>query len=314
MRSLISTLALLAMAVAIYFYLSAHSDLLQSLENISLMQLCLLVALRILYITTFGLFMKLGVAKIGMRLNLLEWFGLQFVTIMGNQLTPFAGGVIVRAVYLKRRHSLSYPLFATLLLANHLAILLAASAAGFFICPFLPRLGAIRWMLMAFFALVMVAIGVILSLPVSHLPKRGRLKGLTSLMNDCLEGWSILRSDTPLLLAVFALASAGIALNCLSFSVTYLSLGFQGMDQAALILGILMPFMVVIYITPGNLGIQELLISMTSGVIGGGVGKGLLVALVIRASTLIPVFILGSMSGSVLLRRMGDPSAGSMKE
>jgi len=56
----------------------------------------------------------------------------------------------------------------------------------------------------------------------------------------------------------------------------------------------------LIYITPGNLGVQEIIISITSGFLGTGLGKGLLVALLIRATTLIPVFSLG-MIYSILL-------------
>jgi hypothetical protein len=110
---------------------------------------------------------------------------------------------------------------------------------------------------------------------------------------------------------VSLVAVAGLLLNGFSFWLAYHSIDFK-VHPAAIILVSLLPFFLVLfYITPGNFGIQEIAISLTSGFVGTGVGKGLLVALLVRATTILPVFILGPIFLYVLARNLSSLRLGS---
>jgi len=296
-KSIISISILLLTCCGIVYYLSLHQELLNSLWKISLTQVVVLIILRTLYTSTYGLFLKISIATLHIRLKPREWFGLPFITTMGNQLTPFAGGVIMRAVYLKQRHSLSYAQFATLLFANHLITFWVAGCIGILTCVFSPHLGPARWILAIFFSIVVVVIAIIVSLPPYSLSGQNML---IKTINNFFEGWSILKDDKTLLILVTLIAFIGVMLNGLSFGVAFYAIDLNVLPQTVLLVSLLPFFLILIYITPGNLGVQEIIISITSGFLGTGLGKGLLVALLIRATTLIPVFSLG-MIYSILL-------------
>ncbi|MEN6475599.1 MAG: hypothetical protein ABFD81_16415, partial [Syntrophaceae bacterium] len=151
-RSIASLALLLVTCWAIYVYLSSNHEVLHLLRDISLTQLAVLVTLRVFYTGTYGLFLKIATEKFSVHLGAKEWFGLPFVTTLGNQLTPFAGGVIVRALYLKQRHALPYATFGTILAANHFIIIWAAGFTGLLTCMLFGELGPSQWVWTAFFS------------------------------------------------------------------------------------------------------------------------------------------------------------------
>jgi hypothetical protein len=63
-------------------------------------------------------------------------------------------------------------------------------------------------------------------------------------------------------------------------------------------------FSLLVRITPGNLGIQEAVVSLSSGLLGIGTGQGLLVSLLIRVATMIPTFTLGPVFSFLLTRKL----------
>jgi uncharacterized membrane protein YbhN (UPF0104 family) len=302
-KSIISVSILLLTCCGIVYYLSLHWELLNSLWNISLTQVVILIILRTLYTSTYGLFLKISIAKLQIRLKPREWFGLPFITTMGNQLTPFAGGVIMRAMYLKHRHSLSYTQFATLLFANHLITFWVAGCIGMLTCVFSPHLGRARWILIIFFSIMVVVIAIIVSLPPHSLSGQNRV---IKTINNFFEGWAILKEDKTLLIQITFIVFIGVMLNGLSFGVAFYAIDLNALPQTVLLVSLLPFFLILIYITPGNLGVQEIIISITSGFVGTGLGKGLLVALLIRATTLIPVFSLGMIYSLLLANDLSN--------
>ena len=97
-----------------------------------------------------------------------------------------------------------------------------------------------------------------------------------------------------------------LLLNGASFWMAYWAIGHTISFAAALVTSLLLAFGVLINITPGNLGIQEAVISLSSELLGSGAGLGLVVALLIRATTLVVVFSLGPIFSFVLARELAD--------
>lgn len=308
-RSILSILILLATCGGMCWYFTSDREILHLFGQISFGPAVFLIALRLLYMGTYGLFLKISTAKFHVHLSVLEWFGLPFITTMGNQLTPFAGGVLIRALYLKRKHSLPYTEFTTILAANHLIVLWMVGLIGLITCAVFGELGTWRWPLAGFFFLVVVMITVVFVLPRFFLTGQGVF---VRTFNRFTEGWALLRGDGRLLAYAFIIVFAGIVLNGYSFWLAYHSLDLAVRPQAVVLLSLLPFFLIFISITPGNLGVQELVISLSSMLLGGGAGKGLVVALMIRAATLIPAFILGTFSGLFLIRNLDCPRSASM--
>ena len=101
-------------------YLYRNPTLFSALKNISSTTLMLLVVLRLFLMFTNGYTLKLIIAKFDINLSIIEWLGLPIITTLGNYITPFSGGMVARATYLKQRHTLPYAQFMSILNSLHI--------------------------------------------------------------------------------------------------------------------------------------------------------------------------------------------------
>jgi len=258
-----------------------------------------LIVSRFLFIATNGLFLRAFAEKFSVRLSPKEWFGLAMVTTMGNYITPFAGGMVARAAYLKHRHTFPYAQFATLLASNYLVNFWVVGILGLVSLLILVDVTRFYWQLMLFFIAVVISISTLALLPTIRLPWKHRL---AKRLNTSLEGWAMVKNDRRLLAKLIAYTLANILLNGFSFWVAYRALGFPIFFAEAVLIGLLTVFSILVNVTPGNFGIQEAIISLSSGVLGAGAGQGLLVALLIRGATLVWAFTLGPIFAFLLTR------------
>jgi uncharacterized membrane protein YbhN (UPF0104 family) len=304
-----SIVVLVLVLVGIALYLSSQPELLAALENMSPEAVLWLVVLRLLFLGTNGLFLRDSARKFGVRLVPREWFGLSIVTTMGNYIAPFSGGMIARAAYLKRRHAFPYAQFVALLTSYYLVSFWVIGVVGIAALSTLGTALRFYWQVLVFFAAVVVSISALVAFPSVTLPWSNRLAQLVS---TSLQGWALVKKDMPLLTRLMAFAFANIVWNGLSFWVAYGALGSPVSFRGALLVGLLAAFSILLNVTPGNLGVQEAVVSLSSELLGMGVGQGLLVALLIRAATLILVFALGPLFSLLLTRELGaDPSDGT---
>jgi uncharacterized membrane protein YbhN (UPF0104 family) len=243
-------------------------------------------------------------AKFDVALTAKEWFGLSVVTTMGNYITPFSGGMIARAFYLKRRHEFSYTQFATLLASNYLVYFWVIGVIGVLTFLLFGRVVWSYWQLFVFFVVVLISISVLILFPAVRLPGQNRI---AKTLNTSLAGWELVKNDRVLLAKLVVYTLVNVSLNALGFWVAYDALGSSVPFRSALLIGMLTSFSLLIRITPGNLGIQEALIGLSSGLLGIGAGQGLLVALLVRGATMVPTFTLGPIFSFLLTRKLVMP-------
>lgn len=300
-RSVFAIVLLLLCVAGIAIYLRANQELLTLLANLSWQTAVLLVILRFLFLAINGLFLKLLAAKLDVHLNWREWVGLPFVTTMGNYLTPLSGGMLARAAYLKNRHALSYTHFTTLLAANYLITFWVSVLVGLGVMPFLWQQANAPWLSLIFLGTCWVGLSVILIAPV---PRFTSAKRPFRLLNQALVGWHTVRSDRSLIWRLVLLAVVSLWLNAAAFWFSYRALKLPVSWGTAVIVSLVTVFSTLTTITPGNFGIREAFVSFISEIVGAGVGEGLLVALLIRGTTLISAFTLGPIFSAVLAREI----------
>ena len=93
--------------------------------------------------------------------------------------------------------------------------------------------------------------------------------------------------------------------NGLSFWIAYNALGTAVPFTSAFLVSLFVSFSLLINITPGNLGIQEIIVGLSSGLLGIGAGLGLAAALLVRASAMLIAFSLGPIFSVFLTRKLG---------
>lgn len=301
LKNVVPLLVAILILVGISIYILANPELLDLLLNLSMETAVILILLRLIFLALNGVFLKLYAAKLGVHLRIREWVGLPFMTTMGNYLTPLSGGMLARAAYLKSRHALPFTHFATLLAANYLLTFWVATFVGLILSITLINQTDTMWLLVAFFAVVWVGITGVLFLPIPQLSGKHRL---IRMLNQAIEGWMEIKRDYRLLGTLIVLTMASVLLNGFTFWFAYRALNITASIQTALLVSLSAVFSVIITVTPGNFGIREAFVSLTSEIIGTGVGEGLLVALLIRASTIVPAFTLGPLFALILTREL----------
>ena len=300
-RQVLSVLVFLAVVCVIGLYLKSNDDLLRPILNISLANTLWLIALTMMLIGMNGLFLKAFAIKFGVDLYFLEWFGLAMITTMGNYLTPFSGGLVARATYLKHRHAFSYTKFLTLITANYLVVFWVIGMAGVPTMIIFYNSSRFFWQLTLLFASLIAAISGLVMGRMVKMPGNNRL---TKLINTMLDGWDLIKNDKSLLIKLITFSFINITLNGFLFLVAYNATGYTVHFTTALLISLLSAFSLLVKITPGNFGIQEAIISLSSEMVGAGAGIGLLVSLLIRAASLIPAFTLGPIFSFLLTRKL----------
>lgn len=303
-KRLWSIIVLVLVIAAIAWYLISQRQLLLALTQVSLLAITYLVGGQFLFLGTNGLFLREFAIKFGVRLTPKEWFGLSVVTTMGNYITPFSGGMIARAAYLKQRHGLAYAQFVTLLASSYLINFGVIGVVGALILLTLEEAIQFYWQVLVFFVAVAILMLALILFPTVRLPWKNRIARSVSVS---LEGWMEVKSDQVLIAKLVAYTLVNILLSGFSFWIAYDALGSRISFRSALLLGLLTSFSLLIRITPGNLGIQEAVVSLSSGLLGIGTGPGLLVALLVRAATLVLAFTLGPIFSFLLTSKLAVP-------
>lgn len=301
-----SIVVLVLVIAAIAWYLNSQRQLLSAFRRVSFLAIFYLVGIRLLFLGTNGLFLREFASRFDVRLTLKEWLGLSVVTTMGNYITPLSGGMIARAAYLKQRHRLPYAQFVTLLASNYLINFWVIGVVGILTLLTFGTAIQLYWQVLVCFTTVIVSISALVLFPTVKLPWKNRI---AKTVNTSLEGWSLVKSDRVLITKLVIYTLINIFLNGLSFWIAYDALGSRISFRSALLVGLLTSFSLLVRITPGNLGIQEAVVSLSSGLLGIGAGQGLLAALLIRGATLIPAFTLGPLFGFLLSRKLAVPQS-----
>jgi uncharacterized membrane protein YbhN (UPF0104 family) len=301
-KYLASALLFAAIVAGTWLYVGSQKDLFGALRRIAPGAVLFLIGLRFLFLASHGFLLRELALKRGISLRTREWFGLAFTTAMGNFMIPLSGGMIARAAYLKHRHGLAYPAFVSLLAATYLPYFWVLAAGGLTGLILFVEQSTFYWEMLSFFALILVIDTILILLPALRLPGRSPF---AASVNSALEGWVAIRNDRMLLLKLGGFGLINILLNGLCFWWAYtLVASSPPAPGPAFLVSLFAMFSVLSNITPGGLGVQEGLVTVSSGLLGMGPGEGLIVSVMIRIATLIPAFILGALFAVLLGRQL----------
>jgi len=281
--------------------MARETDLASALLRVSLSSLAGLFLIQCLFNAVSGLVLRELSLFFGVRLNGTEWYGLPAATTMGNYLTPASGGLVARAVYLRQRYGMSYPRFLTLLSSGYLINFLVISAVGFFIVIGKYRHDLHVLPLAFFFLAVCTVILFLLHRPVPLPDGVGRIR---QFLRDVVSGWPLMKGKTDLIVKLIVLSLANILLGSSSLWLAFNALGYTVPGMDALLINLLQSFSLLISITPGNLGVQEGVVSLSTGLLGHGLGAGLLAALLIRAVTVLFILSHGPLFSYLLSKEL----------
>jgi len=289
-------------AVVIVVSLASQRHLFGYLEHVSLVTTTELIAVILLFHAFNGFLLRTVASKFGVALGMKEWFGLPFVTAMGNYITPFAGGMLARASYLKYRHSFPYAKFVSVIGASYLIYGWVSGIAGIAAVSLLTEGLAHAGELILFFVVMLLILSFCGVMPAVRIPGENPA---IRFLNSAVEGWVLIRKDPTLVTKLALYTAATVLLNGIAFWLAFGALsGGPVSFGVPFVVGIFFSLSVFIRVTPGNLGVSEAVATLASEFVGMGAGMGFMVSLLIRAASLIPIFVLGPLFSLLLTREL----------
>lgn len=279
------TLAVLAL-FAVYFCLNL--DKFRPLLHLNWWLLVVIALGDFAGIAANGLFIKFILKPFGKFIALSESVYVALISSVGNFFAPVGGGFGFRAVYLKKRHGLSYSDYMATLYGNYIIVFLVNS---FFALLALYLLRARHSS--QYFVLVMTfagIFGVSLLLSLVKMPqlaigktiKNKRLNALTKILFQMVEGWNRIVGDKRLMVRLVVLIAFNFLLSIFVAKMEMVSLHLSIGFPALLLFSVLGSLSLFVSITPANLGVKEAIYLFSGHVIGFSATQILSIALVDR--------------------------------
>jgi uncharacterized membrane protein YbhN (UPF0104 family) len=240
--------------------------------------------------------------RLGVREPFGEGFLLTGAGFLLNHL-PFNAGLVMRATVLKRDHALPYTSYLSLVAVNALVSVATASALGLVTVlmtrPFVP---ATALPLLGLFGVMLVGALLALWAPRSWVPAWEGYVGRR--LRAFVEGSSKVRGNVRELAWLACLSSAKIAVAGVRMWICF---GALGQDVSFLAAGLLASMTIVlslVNVTPGNLGLRELVLAGLATALGTSYAVGMAAASVDRV-VLLAYTVVAGVPGLFTLRRRG---------
>ncbi len=283
MISLIVALFLLS------YYLYLNQGDFKILTQVSPFTCVLIALLYIAFFTMNGLFIKIITLGFSVELHFFEYLSLSILTTFGNTFLPIRGGAGIRAIYLKKKHHLSYSFFIASLAGNYIVVFAVNSLVALvcILVLYITR-GFFSFSITSLFlSIVFVCSYVIVFAPESA---RGvPVEFVRNRLNTVLAGWHVIRASYRNIVLLFLLSS----LNLLIVSIiTYLEFGalhiLDGSGSSitffqTLFFAVTNTLSLLISITPASLGIREGIMMLVSSVVNVSSANALAVSILDRA-------------------------------
>ncbi len=293
--SWVITLSIISLFIWYFFYNITDFSLLLKINPIFIVTLILV---NVLSIAMNGVFMKWSISLFGKHIKLNESVKVSFISTAGNFFAPSGSGLGFRAVYLKKRHGVSYSDYISIILCNYAMVFLVSSIIGLAsLYALREKASSVFVVLVIFFVTLLIASLGAFFVRVKNNNKNSIFKvrwakKILEVLGQVSEGWDLILANKKIasklmLLVIFITFLMVIGMYCIVSS-----LGLDISIPSLVLFSVLGSLSVFINITPGNLGVKEAVYIACSAVIGLTTPQILSIALVDRAVMFIVLFLL----------------------
>ena len=292
------------LAVTIFaWYLYQNAERYQQLANFGAGNISLHVSLVFSAVGLNGLINYVLYRGVGAQVDMNESIGLAAVNTMANQL-PFAGGMIAKGVYLRRKHQLAYTLFLSATVGLYSLSVLAngligLSATGYWV---LVRGRAIPWILLAGFA-GMTTVILVFGLPLERITLRLRSEKWRRRLRQLVQGWQLFLSDPRLAIKLIVLQLILLFVFAGRLWLVFRMLSQEITFEQSLMFAAAAVLTHLISLSPGGLGVREGIVGSVASIVGFELGISVVAVGIDRLISTAIVLVAGSISSYVLTHR-----------
>jgi uncharacterized protein (TIRG00374 family) len=258
----------------IYFYVKNPETFSKTLE-FSWPIILVALAFQLVSLYLNGYILRYIMNKKGSDIGHLDGFYSAFLSSFGNYFLPLTGGAVLRAVYLKKQHALSYKSFISISYGLYIISFLATSSLSLIALAYLYFAENIFSLSLT---LVMAAIFVFTA-SLSTTKWRAdtfiieffeKLLGNRALfinrkLQPIIQGWRDLLELREILRMLVFTTIIAILIRVLFYYMAFAALGVSTSLVYMIIFTMLISLSLYLTITPGSLGIRETLLILYSG-------------------------------------------------
>ena len=286
----LGNLLAIALLAGLVWYLVRNWGQLAGLLRLDVAHLAVIVAASAASNLATAWSMQLMVGALGVRPTFQDMWVLQNAGNLLNYL-PMKAGTVLRANYLKRRYGLSYASFGAYFIQRTLLMTVAASAVGLVgVLAAFGLAGTANKVLAVTFAVALAGSLVTMLAPLPVPCGSGRL---STALRNFLGARRELGGNWRILLVCSGVLMANYVLYAVRLGTIYHSMGVAANPVGFLVLGTLASLLMYLSITPGSLGVQELVLGAGATLLGVAPGVGLLAAMIDRGIALCWTFLAG---------------------
>lgn len=300
-----------------FWYLLENLDDFKVLLKLNPALLLVIAAGHIGTVAANGWFVRIILRPFGKLIASRESFFISLLSTIGNYFTPFRGGAGVRAIYLKKKHSLSYSDFLSTLSGNYIIVFLLNSLAGLIALLVLRERASVSAFLTVLITLLAVFGGSLL-VATFGLPSKvfRRFKDhavvgrLTGILNAIVTSWNKIVANRWLVWQLLGITLFNFGLMIIMTKAAASALGFAISWWGVILYSSLGSLSLLLSITPGSIGIRESIFIFSSTAIGLSTEQILAMAVVDRG-VLFAVLFVGWILTPWLKRSIGLTTDGS---
>ena len=303
-------LLLLSVGFIIHFF-GTHRENLETLLEIEVLPLIVLLTLNFFYLIVHGYCFQLVLEKCyGRKIGFHAWFNIYVLGRFLNLIIPQLGNVY-RSVRLKQEHQVTftryvsgYFSFAWMGTWVNLAIALAVIAV---MSPDL-QIGPVSAIYPVLGLVVLFGAGpIVLDAWLSSWRVENRaLSWVHEKIAEMLRVSVQNLRDRRYLTKFFMLGLVLLGQVCVAFYFCFAALGVTVDPAAVVLFYVLLQLATFVNLTPGNLGVQEIAFGVLAEQMGIGMGEGMLVSVLLRVTGLIALFAVAiPMGGLGVMRQAG---------
>lgn len=290
------------------WYVYSNAESFSQLAEVSWMDGAILISAFLTIMVCNGIFISIVTEAFKIRLHSQEWLSLSFASSFANYFLPFKGGAGMRALYMNRLHGFPITEFVSTLSIMYLMhIVVNGVLALIGMMLIVANEGPANISLLIFFAVIslfgilVMAIDIKIGTDYQKFPM--------AQFSRLLAAWRKVRQNRLLVFKLWVLMlalSLATVWQChAAFNAASVSLPWEGVIVYAASKNLAG----LVGLTPGSLGIVELMSIYLGSVLGYGTADALVVQGLIRAVAVVVLLLAGPVALIYLRRRLQSASA-----
>jgi len=274
------------------------------LSEVKLVKPLLLIPAFILtsaFLVLNGLMTMILVGSFGLKLGIIESISLSVTNTFGNLVTPFRGGLVSNAIYLKNKYKFNFSNYVAMMSATYVVVFWVASFAGLISCVFIGIVyGLFSWPIFFVFSMGTIMLGMVMFFS----PKvNDTTIPILNKVSFVINKWNSISKNRKLIGEIILLNLLNTMLMVGTSYFEFQAIGLSVSIEKLIFLSVFSIYSLFLSITPANLGVKEAFAVYSGLAVGIMASNVIMVSLVDRMLNVLIVLSLFLPASYILLRR-----------